>query len=60
MYFDPRQTLERSIRDGRVDGDAPWVIAALNCVNDKDMQQIAADFLIADIKAGIFDVQAKE
>jgi hypothetical protein len=55
MFFDPRQSLERYIRDGRVDGNAPWVIAALNCVHDEDMQQMAADVLIADIKEGFYD-----
>lgn len=55
MYFTPRQSLERYIREGWVEGDAPWVIAALNCADDADMQQMAADILIADIKAGFYD-----
>lgn len=55
MYFEPRQSLERHIRGGKVDANMPWVVAALNCANDADMQQVAADFLIADIKAGYYD-----
>jgi hypothetical protein len=55
MYFGPRESLERHIHEGRVDADAPWVIAALNCHHDEEMQQMAADVLIADIKAGFYD-----
>lgn len=55
MYFGPRQSLERHIREGRVEPEAPWVIAALNCVHDEDMQQMAADIFLADLKEGFYD-----
>ena len=36
--------------------DDPWVAAALGCVNDDDIPDVALEFFLADVKAGYYDL----
>jgi hypothetical protein len=36
--------------------DDPWVAAALGCVDDADIPDVALEFFLADVKAGLYDM----
>lgn len=54
---DKRDELMVSVRLGNVSIDDPWVAAALGCVNDADIPDIALEFFLADVKSGLYDLE---
>lgn len=52
-----RDALENSIACDMVSPDDPWVAAALGCVRDEDIPDIALEFFLADVKAGLYDMK---
>ena len=51
-----RTIIENHIGVGDLSLDDPWVAAALGCVNDADIPDVALEFFIADVKAGYYDM----
>ena len=55
-----RYWLDRAIKSKFVSADDPWVAAALGCVNDADIPDVALEFFLADVKAGYYDLHAPD
>lgn len=48
--------LAENIDDRTISIDDPWVAAALGCVDDADIPDVALEFFLADVKSGYYDL----
>jgi hypothetical protein len=51
----PRVAVHVNLSFEYIRQDDPWVIAALNCSDDKDIPEMALLAFVGDIKAGLYD-----
>ena len=58
--INPLDAINKGIADDDISLDDGWVSAALGCKSMDDMPLIAAEFLLADIKAGYYDLHNPE
>lgn len=56
----PRLAIDINLTFKYISPDDPWVAAALGCVNDADVPDVALEFFLADVKAGYYDMHNPE
>ena len=56
----PRMSLDINITFGYIHPDDPWVSACLGCTDLEDIREIAAEFFMADIRSGYYDLHAPD